>query len=188
MNRPLKDRFDDIRYGLDVRDIRDALAESYFDRRILILFPVDDQFPSLGYTYSQLASYLETRNDFWALEHREGVEVFGTSEDTDRELFQDKLRAAREKNAAIIMLTYNPADTIVLNRNDHVIYYGPNDMAGDIKKTRNVHQVRDFQQACDVLAWVRYDMETALEPITPERKTAHKINWTHYPDGDRPAL
>lgn len=182
----LKDRFDDVNYGLKVRDIRDAMVESFYDRRVLIVYPMDDLFPSQGYTYSQLSAYMETKADLWSLEHRHGVDVFYTSENTDFSGLQSKINKAKEKASAIIVFTDDPMDTVFLGPKDHVVYFGPDELLSDIRKTRNVHNVRNFQEACDVMAWIRYDLEGARELIRPQ-DTVKSIDWGQY-EGEVPHM
>ena len=174
----------------DPKQSRDTFANDMWDRRILVVFPVDDLFPAEGYTFSQLMSYLETNNDIKSLERLEGVDVFSTSEETDFNGFQTKVHDAKNKGALTIVITPNPMDAIFLGPKDHVILYGDDVKPDDVKKTRNVTHVRNFSEACEVLAWIRYDLETSREVDSEHRPKITNIDWSQYPDAPhaQPAL
>lgn len=174
----------------DPKHSRDQFANDMWDRRVLVVFPVDDLFPAEGYTFSELMSYLETNNDINTLQRLEGVDVFATSEETDFTGFQTKVSDAKNKGALTIVITPDPMDAIFLDQKDHVILYGEHVSPHDVKKTRNVTHVRDFKEACEVLAWIRYDLETSREVDPAQRPKATHIDWSEYPDdpheGQRP--
>ena len=176
--------FNDPKYS------RDQFANDMWDRRVLVVFPVDDLFPAEGYTFSELMSYLKTNNDINTLQCLEGVDVFATSEQTDFTGFKTKVDQAKNKGALTIVITPDPMDAIFLGAKDHVILYGEDVSPLDVKKTRNVTHVRNFKEACEVLAWIRYDLETSRETDPAHKPTATHLDWSQYPDdphaGDRP--
>ena len=160
---------------------RDAIIQSLWDRRVFIVFPADDQFPSQGYTFSQLNSYLEMQSDFWSLNHLDGVDLFHTSENTDFASFRQKVTSARERGSVIVLVTNDPMDTVFLQKSDHVVFYGDERSKSQITKTNNVHQAANFQEAAEFLAWIRYDLETSRERTSTPSQTRN-IDWSQYPD------
>lgn len=117
-----------------------------------------------------------------SLKRLEGVDVFATSEKTDFSGFKQKVYDAKDKGALTIVITSDPMDSIFLGKNDHVILYGDQAQPQDVKKTRNVTHVQNFQEACEVLAWIRYDLETSREIDPACKPTLKNIDWSQYPD------
>lgn len=173
----------DPRFGT-AKDARDMIAEHIWDRRVCVIFPIDDLFPAQGYSFRELGNYMERRADLNTLEHLHGVDVFGTSEEHDLLTFQEKVADARRRGAVIVMFCKNALDSIILQPKDVLVMYGPEAAKANISQTRHVARLPDFNTACDALAWCRFDLESS-RGMSPDHTTAPRvrnINWDDYPD------